>query len=211
MAGPEPSSSCPVSSAARSLRRCTTASDRDGDWCPHVAGSTCLTIVVAGASGDLARKKTYPALQFLFSKGLLPSNSAIIGYARSALTQGQLHDSLRPFLKGDDEECGAFLSLCSYVQGTYDTPEGFAALRRAVAERESKAFQCPSARLYYLALPPSVYPAVCERLRRDVDDRLPLPCAEDSDCWVRVIVEKPFGRDLASSEELAESLNKLYG
>ncbi|PSC70121.1 glucose-6-phosphate 1-cytoplasmic isoform [Micractinium conductrix] len=179
-------------------------SDRD-HWHCCVAGELCLTVVVLGASGDLASKKTYPALQFLFQKGFLTRNTKVIGYARSPLTDEQLHAKLRPRLEGGAAEADAFLKRCTYVAGAYDGPEGWKALAAALAAREARHPACPCGRLYYLALPPSVYPQVCSGLKTYCDA---LPSTEGS--WIRVIVEKPFGKDLGSSEELAATLGALY-
>jgi glucose-6-phosphate 1-dehydrogenase len=99
----------------------------------------------------------------------------------------------------------AFLAVCSYLAGPYDGDEGFAALEGALTAGEASHPACPTGRLFYLALPPNVYPPVCAGLRRH--------CARGSaveGSWVRVIVEKPFGRDLASSEALAEELGELF-
>ncbi|KAL4419711.1 hypothetical protein ABPG75_006809 [Micractinium tetrahymenae] len=174
-------------------------------WHCSVEKKLCLSIVVLGASGDLASKKTYPALQFLFRNGFLPHNVSIIGYARSPLTDHQLRDKLRPRLSGGEEERDAFLKHCTYVQGDYVGSQGWQGLEGVLSGREGKYHGCPCGRLYYLALPPSVYPQVCSGLKTYCDA---LPKTEGS--WLRVIVEKPFGRDLSSSEELAEVLGQLY-
>jgi len=73
--------------------------------------------------------------------------------------------------------------------------------------RSSEAIhpQCPAGRLYYLALPPTVYPTVCQGLKHHCDG-----ISSTSGSWIRVIVEKPFGRDVDSSEELADQLGALY-
>jgi glucose-6-phosphate 1-dehydrogenase len=103
-----------------------------------------LSIVVLGASGDLAKKKTFPALLALHSKGYVqqcvamgdhcrqsltrateqpfarrffPPRTQIVGYARSVMTAAQLHDRLRPFLKGTDQAVAAFLNLVTYQHG----------------------------------------------------------------------------------------------
>lgn len=86
--------------------------------CPQVPPTLALSICVLGASGDLARKKTYPALFALFSKGFLPVNLQVVGYARSAMTKEQFHNEhLRPNLKGDPGKIESFLDLCSYING----------------------------------------------------------------------------------------------
>lgn len=177
-------------------------------WAPCRDCSTTLTIVVLGASGDLARKKTFPSLQFLFCNNFfdkLAASTRIIGYARSPMTDDQLRDRLRPTLTGTAGEQEAFLDIVSYVSGGYDSPDGFKALEAAVQRHESRRTGSPAGRLYYLALPPTIYPMACAGLKEYCDS---MPHVEGS--WIRVVVEKPFGRDVDSSEELADQLGALY-
>ncbi len=92
-----------------------------------------FSIVVFGASGDLAKKKTYPAIFELFSQGLLPSRMRIMGYARSSKTDEDFRESLRVYIKSSDSaRVEAFLAMCYYRNGSgYDDEEGFAT---AIAE-----------------------------------------------------------------------------
>lgn len=165
-------------------------------------------MTLAGASGDLARKKTYPALYFLYTNGFLPPNTKIIGYARSELTNTQLRERIAPFLPGSQDNTKDFLDHCLYVSGTYDEDAGFERLEQTMQALECSSRQCRLGRLYYLALPPTVYPVVCEGLKRNCDSILEEGMNEEN--WIRIIVEKPFGRDTDSSEELAEHLDALY-
>lgn len=181
-----------------------SASERD-HWTCGIAGSLCLTVVVAGASGDLAHKKTYPALQFLFDQGFLPPMVAIVGYARTKMTDEHLRARLRGKLGGTDAAKERFLKRCTYVAGAYDGAEGWQALAAVLGTREKAHPCCPAGRLYYLALPPTVYPEVCTGLKTHCNDM-----EEREGSWIRLIVEKPFGRDLASSEQLASVLGALY-
>jgi glucose-6-phosphate 1-dehydrogenase len=168
----------------------------------------CLSIIVLGASGDLAKKKTFPALFHLFQQGLLQSGEVhIFGYARSNLSDDGLRQRIRGYLKGaSDEHVSQFLQLIKYVSGSYDSGEGFELLNKTISEYEtSKTNESGSSRrLFYLALPPSVYPSVCKMIR--------LYCMNPSSrtCWTRVIVEKPFGKDLDSAEELSSQLGQLF-
>lgn len=100
--------SSPLSTRAASLRDCFECG---------VPSRLALSIVVLGASGDLARKKTYPALFALYAKGFAPANAQVLGYARSALTDEALREQIRPHLKGDAKKVEAFLQLCRYVHG----------------------------------------------------------------------------------------------
>jgi len=165
-----------------------------------------LSIVVLGASGDLAKKKTFPALFALYSKGFLPRRTQIVGYARSQMTHTELAEHIRPFLKGDSGEVEKFISFITYVQGEYhpDSP-GYERMMQHVEQWEHQPM-APAGRLFYLALPPYVYPEACGGIARCC--RLPEESHPSS--WLRVIVEKPFGMDTATSEELSEQLGKLF-
>ncbi|ONM16521.1 glucose-6-phosphate dehydrogenase1 [Zea mays] len=165
----------------------------------------CLSIVVLGASGDLAKKKTFPALYHLFEQGFIQSGEVhIFGYARSNLSDDGLRERIRGYLKGAPEDLSEFLQLIKYVSGSYDTGEGFEKLNRAISEYEVSKSSGSYRRLFYLALPPSVYPSVCKMIRTYCMN----PSSHPG--WTRVIVEKPFGKDLDSAEELSAQLGELF-
>ncbi|ERN13638.1 glucose-6-phosphate 1-dehydrogenase, cytoplasmic isoform [Amborella trichopoda] len=176
--------------------------------------SGCLSIVVLGASGDLAKKKTFPALFHLFQQGFLPPNEVyIFGYARTKLSDDGLRDRIRGHLgKGNEassefsEAVSKFLQLIKYVSGSYDSDEGFKLLDKEISlhEQSKNSHEGSSRRLFYLALPPSVYPSVCKMIRKH--------CMNQSDLggWTRIVVEKPFGKDLSSAEELSAQLGELF-
>ncbi|KAB8087813.1 hypothetical protein EE612_012231 [Oryza sativa] len=170
--------------------------------------SGCLSIVVLGASGDLAKKKTFPALFHLFQQGFLQSGEVhIFGYARSNISDDGLRERIRGYLKGaSDEHISQFLQLIKYVSGSYNSGEGFESLNNAISENETSKNNKPgsSRRLFYLALPPSVYPSVCKMIRSYCMN----PSSHSG--WTRVIVEKPFGKDLESAEELSAQLGELF-
>lgn len=176
-----------------------------------------LTIVVLGASGDLAKKKTFPALFQLFCNGLLPASVRIVGYARSDVPDlGAFRAKLAGFftrsaLLGCHVE--HFLSRVSYVSGSYDTVADFERLSAAIAELEAKhpsnsgagaaAAAAPAGnRLFYLALPPTAFVDACTGVRRGA--------MAPNGGWTRVIVEKPFGRDSATSAALSTALAALF-
>ncbi|CAA6664166.1 unnamed protein product [Spirodela intermedia] len=175
--------------------------DRDLDIVPETG---CLSIIVLGASGDLAKKKTFPALYHLFKQGFLQSHEVhIFGYARTKLSDEGLRDRIRGW---ESEDLVNFLHLIKYVSGSYDQEEGFVLLDKEISRHESlRNIQVgTSRRLFYLALPPSVYPSVCKMIRSY--------CMNQSDLggWTRIVVEKPFGKDLSSAEELSSHLGELF-
>lgn len=172
----------------------------------------CLSIIVFGASGDLAKKKTFPALFNLFRQGFLPSDQVqIFGYARSHLTNDGLRDRLRGYLKPGKTDPSkdpssvlkAFLDSITYVSGPYDSDEGYHKLEEAIVRHEelTSGKKRQTRRLFYLALPPSVYPIVSAMIKK---------CCMNKRGWTRVVVEKPFGKDLASSDELSDQLGQLF-
>ncbi|KAG2405052.1 Glucose-6-phosphate 1-dehydrogenase [Vigna angularis] len=180
----------------------------------NVPETGSLSIVVLGASGDLAKKKTFPALFHLYLQGFLPPEEVhIFGYARTKISDDELRDRLRSYLvpgKGVSpqqlEDLEKFLKLIKYVCGSYDSEDGFRLLDKEISEHEylKNSVEGLSRRLFYLALPPSVYPSVCKMIKTC--------CMNKSDLggWTRVVVEKPFGRDLQSAEELSTEIGKLF-
>ncbi|KAJ2312102.1 Glucose-6-phosphate 1-dehydrogenase, partial [Coemansia sp. RSA 2702] len=96
------------------------------------------TIVVFGASGDLAKKKTFPALFHLFQRGLLPKRIGIIGYARTKMTSEEFHKRATSHFGAEvnQDDVAGFLKLCTYVSGKYDVPEDFKKLREEIENHE---------------------------------------------------------------------------
>ena len=132
---------------------------------------------------------------------LSPSPTRTQGYARSALTAEALIERVRPFLKVAAEDEGrfrAFSERCVYCQGAYDQPEAFAGLDHFIAQEAPAGV---SNRLFYLALPPTVFIDVTQMIKRH---------AWSATGWNRVIVEKPFGRDSGSSATLSAALGELF-
>ncbi|KAK6913025.1 Glucose-6-phosphate dehydrogenase, NAD-binding [Dillenia turbinata] len=175
--------------------------------------SGCLSIIVLGASGDLAKKKTFPALFNLYRQGFLcPSEVHIFGYARTKISDDELRERIRGYLlHGKDksdipEDVSEFLQLVKYVSGSYDSKEGFLLLDQKIAEHEffKKSHEGTSRRLFYLALPPSVYPSVCKMIKQYSMNK------SDLGGWTRIVVEKPFGKDLESAEHLSTQLGELF-
>ncbi|XP_062151555.1 glucose-6-phosphate 1-dehydrogenase, cytoplasmic isoform [Alnus glutinosa] len=174
----------------------------------------CLSIVVLGASGDLAKKKTFPALFHLFLQGFLhPDEVHIFGYARTKISDDELRNRIRGYLIKEKsasleqlENVSKFLQLIKYVSGSYDSKEGFRLLDKEILEHElsKKSVEGSYRRLFYFALPPSVYPSVCKMIKDY--------CMNKSDLggWTRIVVEKPFGKDLASAEQLSSQIGELF-
>jgi glucose-6-phosphate 1-dehydrogenase len=151
-------------------------------------------LVLFGATGDLAHKKIFPALQSMIQHGTL--DVPIIGVARGGKNVEHLrqraHDSLETFGGGvDDSAFGKLSNLLRYVEGDYQNEVTFKQLRHTLGSAQRP--------LFYLAIPPSLFPTVVEHLGKS-------GCAQGA----RVVVEKPFGRDLASAQALNRTLRKVF-
>ncbi|XP_014001020.1 glucose-6-phosphate 1-dehydrogenase isoform X3 [Salmo salar] len=158
--------------------------------------------IIMGASGDLAKKKIYPTLWWLFRDGLLPEQTHFVGFARSDLTVDAIKTACMPYLKVADSEAerlSVFFSRNSYVSGKYADESAFSNLHTHLLSLPGGG---EANRLFYLALPPSIY--------HDVTKNIKHHCMSTNRGWNRVIVEKPFGRDLQSSEELSTHLSSLF-
>ncbi|KAL5700028.1 hypothetical protein ACHQM5_025531 [Ranunculus cassubicifolius] len=162
-----------------------------------------LSITVVGASGDLAKKKIFPALFALHYQGFLPKHFTIFGYARSKMTDEELREMISRTLTcriANGDNCGdkmeQFLQRCFYHSGQYGSEEDFAELNNKLRVKE--VGRLPD-RLFYLSIPPNIFvDAVRSASRR----------ASSTSGWTRVIVEKPFGRDSESSRELTRCLKQ---
>ncbi|KQK21299.1 glucose-6-phosphate 1-dehydrogenase, chloroplastic [Brachypodium distachyon] len=170
---------------------------------PEQEGNT-VSITVVGASGDLAKKKIFPALFALFYEDWLPKHFTVFGYARSKMSDEELRNMISMTLTcriDQRENCSdkmeQFLQRCFYQSGHYNSEEGFSELDRKLTEKE--AGKLPN-RLFYLSIPPNIFVDVVRSASRT---------ASSPSGWTRFIVEKPFGRDYESSGELTRSL-KMY-
>lgn len=154
---------------------------------------TSDAFVFFGATGDLAFKKIFPSLQAMVKRGQL--NVPIIGVARSATDVEQLRARARASMEQsgrfDAAACAKLCSLLRYVRGDNSDPATFQALRR-----ELDGAQRPA---YYMAIPPSVFPSVVQQLEK-------AGCVTGA----RVILEKPFGHDLASAQALNQILSGTF-
>jgi glucose-6-phosphate 1-dehydrogenase len=162
-------------------------------------------LVIFGASGDLTRRKLLPAVYHLSRGQRLPAQFAVIGVARTKHSdeefRQQFRDSLREFAGVDatqDDVARSLESRLSYVAGEMDDPAVYHALARRLEETGAEGA------LFYLAIPPSVYSEVATQL-----GAAGLSKPGDGG-WRRIIVEKPFGTDLASARALNATLHQHF-
>jgi glucose-6-phosphate 1-dehydrogenase len=164
------------------------------------------SIVIFGASGDLTRRKLIPALYSLAADHLLPAHQAIVGCGRTTMTTEEFRADMKAgcqkFARAGfkEEVWEEFAKGLYYLTGTFDDTEGFSALKEKLEEIETK-HGLPGNRLFYLATPPTSFAPVGSGL---ANGGLIYPC-EAGQPFSRLIIEKPFGRDLAS----AQTLNKV--
>jgi len=163
-----------------------------------------VTIVIFGASGDLTRRKLMPALYENFRKKRLPENFRIVGYARRDWDDEQLKNRLasgvQEYGTGFNEKVwGEFSSCISYLRGDLNVLEDFKNLQSYLEEREQQAAD----RLYYLAVSPEFYGPVCSFLAA-------AGMTAETKGTRRIIIEKPFGRDLNSSRDLNNRVHAAF-
>ena len=168
-----------------------------------------FTLTIFGASGDLATRKLFPAVYNLYLDGLIGDQFALVGYARSAMEEeggivGFVKNALERYMKGFDSQgpkWKGFSEKLYYVQGAYDQPEGFLALSDLLVTLEER-YKCHGNRVFHISTPPSVFEAISSQLGNSGM----ATCTPQGLCS-RIVIEKPFGHDLAS----ARALNKKLG
>ncbi|KAL0225650.1 hypothetical protein P9112_012974 [Eukaryota sp. TZLM1-RC] len=194
-------------------------SDSESSLFKHPESRGHFTVVVFGASGDLARRKVLPSLFSLYHKGLLDplTGLTVIGYGRSDLSTEEFHNSLKHEFQincknFEDHHIEAgdcfnllerFLDKCVFIKGQYDNKQDFSRLSDYISEVEAEYIDAkvPCSRVFYLSIPPSIFLPVAELVHthcRAVDGRTLL------------VVEKPFGRDLESAIQLERALKSMY-
>jgi len=169
------------------------------------------TVILFGASGDLAKRKVIPAMYDLAQHNSLGERYSIIGFARTPMTDESFRATIGEAAKTISEvgpiepaKWNAFSSNLYYSAGEYGNPDSYTQLAKRLAEID-KEKNLGGNRLFYLSTPPEVYPDIVEQLGRA---GLARPANPNS--WVRIIIEKPFGRDLASAKELNKIVLNVF-
>ncbi len=180
----------------------------------HITGACEIEIpepsclVIFGASGDLSKRKIFPALYQLRKTGLLPEDFFVIGAARTEMNdQGfrqLMEESVKRALPGDFDEkvWAAFARGIYYAILDYALREAYSVLREKIVTLEER-HTTQGNRIFYLAVPPTAYEEIATNLGN-------AGLAEESPGYSHVVIEKPFGRDLDSARQLNNALSKSF-
>ena len=177
------------------------------------------SLVIFGVTGDLTHRKLIPAIYDLGCHGVLPFGTTLVGYGRQemrdddfrALMQQAIDDHYGAEIV-DGSLCERILQAPRYVQGQFDDPEGYRRLAAVLDELDTKGAR--GNRMFYLATPPSQFDVIVRQLGRaglarngacDADHAQGDPAG-----WTRVVIEKPFGRDLATAEALNTEIAEVF-
>ena len=177
-------------------------------------------MVIFGASGDLAKLKLIPAMYELAIEGLLAADFALVGYARTAMSdddfrkicQESIAKNARTAKKGgvDEAKLKWLLDRTFYHTGNYDQPADFEKLKTRLAELDTK-FNTAGNRLFYISTPPGAFDPIANNLGKcGLVQRTMSGALEHEGAWQRVIIEKPFGHDLKTAQQLNALLTKNF-
>ncbi|WP_371600209.1 glucose-6-phosphate dehydrogenase [Streptomyces sp. NBC_00564] len=174
---------------------------------PRIAGPSGL--VIFGVTGDLSRKKLMPAVYDLANRGLLPPGFSLLGFARREWEDQDfaqvVHDSVREHARTEfrEEVWQQLAEGMRFIPGDFDDDTAFKQLRSAVDELDSSRGTSGNY-AFYLSVPPKFFPKVVKQLKKHGLADAP----EGS--WRRAVIEKPFGRDLASARELNKIVHEVF-
>src|SRR5438876_4422422 len=165
-------------------------------------------IVVFGASGDLTKRKILPALYNLAAEGLLPDRYVVTGYAGAEWDDDAFRqharDAVQEFSRTplDEAVWKPFADSLSFVSGKFDDAARLAVLGERLQQAD-RDHGCGGGRLYYLATPPSAFPVIATGLGD-------IPGGPGQPDRTRIVIEKPFGHDLASAGALNDAVHRVF-
>jgi len=175
---------------------------------PRIAGPCGL--VLFGVTGDLAQKKLLPALYDLTNQGLLPATFGLTGFARRDWGVAEFADSVEKAVRAGartpfrQAAWRQFSDGFRFVSGTFDDGDAYVRLAATLADLDAQRGTSGN-HAFYLSVPPSAFPVVCGHLAAQKLATPPSP-----DAWRRVIIEKPFGHDLASAKQLDAVVSQVF-
>jgi glucose-6-phosphate 1-dehydrogenase len=178
----------------------------------EVVAEPC-SLVIFGASGDLARRMVLPALVHLAGRGLLPAGSRLLGFARTPMTDDAFRGQIRAAVQGGDGDpllqnaLPDFLAGAEYCAGDYNASNDYQWLANRLREIDREGVT-GGRHLFYLATPPHLFPIIVERLAEAGLARRPDDRPEAG--WSRIVLEKPFGLDLESARVLQRQVTRAF-
>jgi glucose-6-phosphate 1-dehydrogenase len=165
---------------------------------------TPFIMVIFGATGDLAQNKLMPSLFSLFKDKLLPEEFFIIGFSRRDFAIEDFHKYFET--EKEDPQWADFTKHLLYQLGSFEDEDGYQKLNEQLEEIDAKMGACV-ARFFYLATPPDHYETILDNL---VKTKLSEGCGHEGSNWTRVIIEKPFGKDLETAIHLDKKLADIF-
>ena len=184
---------------------------------------TPFVMVIFGATGDLTYHKLMPALFAMFKQGILPEDFFIIGFSRREMTDKSFENFFEDL--STDPKWDEFAHHLTYDHGTFETEDGYQILIETLNNYDKKMGACIT-RFFYLATPPQHYEVILDKLHttklsegcgpRSIpfhsDDESSSERAgqEGSNKWTRIIIEKPFGKDLDTAIHLDKRLSEIF-
>jgi glucose-6-phosphate 1-dehydrogenase len=162
-------------------------------------------LVVFGASGDLTSRKLIPALAEMAMRRQLPSAFSVVGVARTEMSDDDFRGRMEEAVEESNPTWSSLVGGFRYVAGDYGEPETFDRLKEVLDEVDEER-GIGGNRVYYLATVPSVFADVALKLGEHDISKPP----DDEDGFVRIVIEKPFGRDLESARELDAKLHSVF-
>ena len=195
-------------------------------------------LVLFGVTGDLAHRKLLPAIYNLYVERRLPANFSIVGFARRALSDDDMRNDLKASVEKyarnkPSHRPGVWDSFAEglfYVQSNFDDPEGYKKLAARLSEIDQQRATLGN-RLFYLSTPPEFYSMIVQQMgaaglantRPISSTDVPIstngtgplngafvPLPETDMSWRRIVVEKPFGHDLASAQQLNRQISEVF-
>jgi len=182
--------------------------EREDQRLPRVAGPCAL--ILFGVTGDLSRKKVMPAIYDLANRGLLPPGFALVGFARRDWADQdfaqEVHDAVKehartPFREETWKQLAAGIR---FVDGDLTDPTAYQRISDVVSELD-RTMGTQGNHAFYLSIPPGLFPAVLENLESSGLANSPTPHS-----WRRVVIEKPFGHNLESAQELNKLVDSVF-
>ena len=172
-----------------------------------------VTFVIFGASGDLTHRKLIPALYNLACEDMLPADFTVIGFAFTPMDDDAFREAMRVAVC----ECGeanpfdakiwdSFAKKMHYITADFLSPDGYNKLKDLLSGSSGETHE-PGNRLFYLATSPAFYADIVQRLG---EHGLVSNTFKKGENWTRIIIEKPFGHDLATAQELNVSIHKVF-